>query len=132
MCADHNTAHRCCSFSPDHGIEIHTLPAWYRRQVARGLDEPAQPIDWLGIPEQLLLSVTAGAVLRDDLGELTALRQRLRYLPPDVWLLKLSAQWARIGEEQAFVGRAGDNGDDIGSRISRHGSCATSCACAFS
>jgi hypothetical protein len=101
----------------DHGIEVDTLAAWYRRQLACGLDEPAKPIDWLGIPEQLLLTVTAGDVFRDDLGELAALRQRLSYLPRDVWLLKLAAQWARVGQEQAFVGRTGDNGDEIGSRV---------------
>ncbi|MEI9425464.1 DUF4037 domain-containing protein [Mesorhizobium sp. Cs1299R1N1] len=61
--------------------------------------------------------MTAGAVFRDDVGELTALRDRLAYFPRDVWLYKLAAQWGRIAEERAYVGRAGDAGDEIGSRV---------------
>jgi hypothetical protein len=104
-------------FGSFHGVELFTLSAWYRRQFAAELSFPSATIEWLAIPEQLLLTVTAGAVFRDDGGELTIIRDRLSYFPRDVWLLKIAAQWARIGEEQAFVGRTGDNGDDIGSRI---------------
>jgi hypothetical protein len=72
---------------------------------------------WLGLPEQALLEVTEGSVYRDDDGGLGALRQRLGYFPQDVWLYKIGCQWVRVGQEQAFVGRCGDVGDDIGSRI---------------
>ena len=100
-----------------HGVELFTLSAWYRRQLAADIPFPATAADWLAIPEQVLLTVTAGAVFRDDSGELGALRERLNYLPRDVWLAKLAAQWNRIGEEQAFVGRTGDNGDALGSQV---------------
>jgi hypothetical protein len=56
-------------------------------------------------------------VYRDGDGELGALRQRLAYFPQDVWLYKIACQWVRVGREQAFVGRCGDVGDDVGSRI---------------
>jgi hypothetical protein len=72
---------------------------------------------WLGLPEQALLEVAEGSVYRDDDGELGALRHRLAYFPQDVWLYKIACQWVRVGQEQAFVGRCGDVGDDIGSRI---------------
>ncbi|WP_287203038.1 DUF4037 domain-containing protein, partial [Mesorhizobium sp.] len=38
-------------------------------------------------------------------------------LPPDVWLYKLAAQWGRIAEERAYIGRTGNAGDEIGSRV---------------
>ncbi|MBY5637570.1 DUF4037 domain-containing protein [Rhizobium leguminosarum] len=63
------------------------------------------------------MTVTAGAVFRDDAGELNALRARLAYFPRDIWLYKLAAQWSRIAEERAYVGRAGDVGDELGSRV---------------
>lgn len=73
--------------------------------------------DWLTFPEQKLLEVTAGAVYHDGLGQLEPLRQRLSYYPHDVWIYRLAAQWQRISQEEAFVGRCGDVGDELGSRI---------------
>jgi hypothetical protein len=75
------------------------------------------PVEWLAIPEQRLRTVTSGAVFRDDLGELARARAALAYYPHDVWLYLLAAQWRRIEQEEAFVGRCGDVGDDLGSRV---------------
>lgn len=101
----------------DHGVELYTLAAWTRVHLALGDVEAMTIADWLSIPEQSLLAATAGAVFRDDRGGLKALRSRLARYPDDVWRYKLASQWRRIGEEQAFVGRAGDVGDELGSRI---------------
>lgn len=101
----------------DHGVEVRTLNAWIAAQLGIGSEAPIASMDWFAIPEQRLLTVTAGAAYRDDDGQLSALRQRLEWFPQDVWLAKLAAQWARIGEQQAFVGRAGEAGDDLGSRL---------------
>jgi hypothetical protein len=98
--------------------EAHVLADWARGWL--GLDAVGRDPtwrEWLGIPEQALIEVTAGAVFRDDLGELAALRSRLAWSPRDVWLHKLACQWTRIGQEQPFVGRTGGLGDDLGSRI---------------
>lgn len=105
--------------SPAHGIEVHDLWSWAERQLGVAIRPgvPLSAIDWLSIPEQSLLSLTAGAVFRDDRGELAKLRDRLSWFPRDVWLYKLGCQWARVSEEIAFVGRCGDVGDEIGSRI---------------
>ncbi|MDQ3575649.1 MAG: DUF4037 domain-containing protein, partial [Actinomycetota bacterium] len=35
----------------------------------------------------------------------------------DVWRWLLAAQWARIGQEEAFVGRTAEAGDELGSRV---------------
>ncbi len=98
-------------------VETHSLGPWVRRWLGVGADAELDWRAWLGLPEQALLEVTEGSVYRDDDGELGALRQRLAYFPQDVWLYKIACQWARVGQEQAFVGRCGDVGDDIGSRI---------------
>lgn len=34
-----------------------------------------------------------------------------------MWLYKIACQWRRIAEEQAFVGRAGQVGDGLGSQV---------------
>ena len=73
--------------------------------------------DWLTFPEQKLLEVTSGAVYHDGLGSLGLLRERLDYYPHDVWRYRLASQWQRISQEEAFVGRCADVGDDLGSRL---------------
>ncbi|HWV22084.1 MAG TPA: DUF4037 domain-containing protein [Devosia sp.] len=101
----------------EHGLEFHTIEGRLQAHTGlRSLDN-LTTLDWLGLPEQSLLAFTAGAVFRDDGGRLEALRSRLAYFPRDIWLYKIACQWGRIGEERAFVGRAGQAGDDLGSRI---------------
>ena len=82
--------------------------------------DPAGPIraaDWVIVPENRLLSLTAGRVFHDGLGQLEPLRASLAYYPRDVWLYLLAAQWRRIGQEEAFMGRCGQVGDELGSRL---------------
>jgi hypothetical protein len=100
-----------------HGLEVWTVETRLRHELSLEPGEPRDNLAWLGLAEQRLLGLTAGAVFHDDDGRLTALRARLASFPPDVRLYKLACQWRRIAEEQAFVGRAGSNGDDLGSRI---------------
>jgi hypothetical protein len=100
-----------------HGLEVRTLEGLTRDVLGTGVDEPLSNRAWLGLADQWLLEITAGAVFHDDDGRLTALRQRLAWPPRDVWLYKLASQWRRIAEEQAFVGRAGLAGDELGSRV---------------
>ena len=96
-------------------------PTTVRRFVAGllGVDpfHAISAVDWLTFPEQHLLELTAGAVYHDGLGELERMRREFAYYPRDVWLYRLAAQWKRISQEEAFVGRCGDVGDDLGSRI---------------
>ena len=100
-----------------HGLEVWTLETQLQGRLAIGPDEPRDNLGWLGLSEQRLLTVTAGAVFHDDDGRLTAARERLARFPRDVRLYKLACQWRRIAEEQAFVGRTAFVGDDLGSRV---------------
>lgn len=73
--------------------------------------------DWLSLTGQSVLEVTAGPVFEDTSGEITALRDLLTWYPHDVWLHVLAADWTRIAQELPFVGRTGQRGDDLGSRL---------------
>jgi hypothetical protein len=74
-------------------------------------------VHWLAMSEQNLRMVTSGRVFRDDVGDLSRARVALSYYPHEVWLYLLAAQWARIGQEEAFVGRTAEAGDELGSRL---------------
>jgi len=100
-----------------HLIEITSVTAFAQDRLGLAADGAAEPLDWLLCPEQSLLEVTAGVVFHDDLGELTRLRQILAYYPPDLWRYLMAAQWQRIAQQEAFVGRCGEAGDDLGSRL---------------
>jgi hypothetical protein len=81
------------------------------------LTGPVRAADWVSVPQQILLSLTAGRVFHDGLGQLGTLREKLRYYPDDIWLYLLSAQWMRISQEEPFMGRCGQVEDDLGSRL---------------
>jgi Domain of unknown function (DUF4037) len=101
----------------NHMINIYTVRSLFEARL--GFD-PAQDIsvaDWLTFPQQRLLELTSGEVYHDGLRELEKVRRKLSYYPKDVWLYKVAAQWTRISQEEAFVGRAGDVGDELGSQI---------------
>src|SRR5262249_4361738 len=100
-----------------HRVEVHDLGAWLVDHL--GLDPRAgmRARDWLAIPSQLLLEVTAGAVFHDGLGELEPVRAALAWYPDDVWRYLLACQWRRIGQDEAFPGRCAEAGDDLGSRV---------------
>ncbi|HEX9074501.1 MAG TPA: DUF4037 domain-containing protein, partial [Anaerolineae bacterium] len=100
-----------------HMIHIESLPSFFKGYLGWTLSEPLHPVDWLTFTEQKLLTVTRGRVFHDGLGQLEPLREQLRYYPHDIWLYLLAAQWQRINQEQAFMGRCGQVGDDLGSRL---------------
>ena len=101
----------------NHRVEIYTIPGFFENYMGYDPGEDPAPLAWLTWPQQLLLGVTAGAVYWDALGELTIIRQKLSYYPRDVWLYLLAAQWHRIGQEEHFVGRTGEVGDELGSSL---------------
>ena len=44
-------------------------------------------------------------------------RKALARYPDDVWLWLLACQWRRLDQEEAFVGRTAEVGDELGSRV---------------
>ncbi len=100
-----------------HLIEIYTVSAFLQYYLAIEPDADLDVADWLVLGEQKLLEVTAGQVYHDGLGQLLPLRQKFAYYPHDVWLYRLAGQWKRIAQEEAFMGRCGDVGDELGSHL---------------
>ncbi len=70
--------------------------------------------DWLSFSEHRLLALTAGEMFQDDLGVEKRL-EPLHYFPHSVWLYQIASNWSLIAEEQAFVGRCAQVGDEMGS-----------------
>lgn len=49
--------------------------------------------------------------------ELAAVRDALKWYPDDLWIWMLACQWSRIAQEEAFVQRTAEVGDELGSRV---------------
>ncbi|WP_020577004.1 DUF4037 domain-containing protein [Actinopolymorpha alba] len=100
-----------------HRVDVLPLGDWLVGQLGVDPRPDLDPLDWLAIPQQQLLGVVKGAVYADPAGELAAVRKALDWYPHDVWLWLLGAQWQRISQEEAFVGRTSEVGDELGSRL---------------
>lgn len=100
-----------------HRVTVTDLGSWCDGQLGFDPRRGVSVLDWLSTPGQRLAEVTGGAVFHDGIGELGAVRAALRWYPDDVWRYLLACQWARIGEEESFVGRTAEAGDESGSRL---------------
>jgi Domain of unknown function (DUF4037) len=100
-----------------HRVMITDLASWSEALLGLDSSPDVSTSDWLATPGQRLAEVTGGAVFHDGTGELTRLRERLAWYPDDVWRYLLACQWMRIGEEEPFVGRTAEAGDELGSRV---------------
>lgn len=99
------------------GLEIVTVAEFFRTALGFDPTGETKAVDWLSVPGHCILAVTAGRVFHDGLGAIEPLRAKLAWYPRDVWLYLLAAQWRRIAQEEAFMGRCGQAGDDLGSRL---------------
>lgn len=100
-----------------HNINIETVPEYFKRYLGANPAGELTPADWLTFQQHRLRGVTSGRVFHDGFGELEHARGRLAFYPRDVWYYMLAAQWSKIFEEQAFIGRCGQVGDDLGSAV---------------
>jgi len=101
----------------DHRVTVTTLSGWLIEHLGVDATLGMGLIDWLVTPEQRLLGVTSGAVYADQTGELTRVRSRLAWYPDDVWRWLLACQWRRLAQEEAFVQRTAEVGDEVGSAV---------------
>jgi len=72
---------------------------------------------WLTTPTQVLRELTGGEVFHDGTGLVEPYRAALAWYPDDLWRHILAAQWMRLSQEEPFVGRCGEVGDDLGSAV---------------
>jgi hypothetical protein len=100
----------------NHRVEILTVRGFVLDYLGHDLAAPLTAADWLTFPQQKLRTLTTGAVFHDDLN-LEAMRANFAWYPHDVWLYLLASAWARIGQEEHLMGRAGLAGDELGSAL---------------
>ena len=93
-----------------HHVDVAPLGEWLEGRL--GFD-PRVEIP----PQQILLELTSGGLFHDPGGELASVRAALAWYPDDVWLWLLACQWRRLDQEEAFVGRTAEVGDELGSRV---------------
>jgi hypothetical protein len=101
----------------NHRIAITSIAGWFGHELGFNPLAGITTLDWLAAPTQRLAENTGGAVFSDGLGELAEARRRLQWYPDDLWRYALACQWQRVSQEEAFVGRAGEVGDNLGSAV---------------
>ena len=95
-------------------IDIHTIHEYLLDYLGTNNLTNLSALDWLAFSENKLLSLTSGKLFVDDL-QLRKLLDKLHFYPPEVQLFLIASNWSLIAEEQAFVKRCADVGDEIGS-----------------
>jgi hypothetical protein len=100
----------------NHKVEIMTPRLFILDYLDFDITREIEPADWLTFPEQKLRTLASGEVFHDRIG-LEDVRRRFAYYPEDVWLYQLASAWARVGQEEHLMGRAGMVGDEIGSAL---------------
>jgi hypothetical protein len=98
-----------------HNVEVATV---YDFACSRlGVRPPLDTVDWLVPSGQGVLEVMGGPVFVDGTTELAPLREALLWYPPDVDRFTLASVWSQIGERLQMVGRTGQRGNDLQSRL---------------
>lgn len=95
-------------------IFIHTISEYLTDYLGMNNFTNLTELDWLAFSEHKLLTLTAGKIFVDDL-KLKKLLGKFRFYPKDVQIFLIASNWSMIAEEQAFVKRCADVGDEIGS-----------------
>jgi hypothetical protein len=98
-------------------VVVTTLDDWLPAHLGFDPRQGVSTTHWLATPQQVLLELTSGAVFHDGLGELEHAREALAWYPDEVWHWLLACQWRRIDQEEPFVGRTAEVGDELGSRV---------------
>lgn len=100
-----------------HLIRITSASEFLKGSIGRDNLDGLQLTDWLQFTQQGLIEITEGKVFYDGLGTLEKIRGDLNFYPDDVLRLKLAALWQYISNEEAFIGRNIDIGEELGARL---------------
>lgn len=73
---------------------------------------------WFRVPEFGLIEATNGAVFADPYGRFSAIREKLRYFPEDVWRKKLAGQLLLMGQAGQYnYGRCVARGETAAAQL---------------
>ncbi|MGZ0153082.1 DUF4037 domain-containing protein [Kribbella sp. WER1] len=100
----------------EHRVTVATLGDWLTGHLGFDASQGIGLEDWLVTPQQMFLGVVKGRVYADD-GRLAPVRAALGWYPDEVWRWQLACQWTRISQEETFVQRTHEVGDELGSRV---------------
>lgn len=100
-----------------HWVHVTDPRAFFTEQLGTAPDGGLPVSSWLTVPTQVLRELTGGTVFHDGVGLLKPYREHLAWFPDDVWRYVLACQWMRLSQEEPFVGRCGEVGDDLGSAV---------------
>ena len=100
-----------------HRVEVATVGRFAASRLGVNPVHGLSVLDWLTMTGQGMLEVTAGPVFADQTSELGPVRALLRWYPPDIDRYVLAAGWQRISQDMPLLGRTGQLGDELGSRL---------------
>ncbi|HET6739416.1 MAG TPA: DUF4037 domain-containing protein [Kribbella sp.] len=100
----------------EHRVTVTTLSAWLRGHLGFDASQGISRADWLVTPQQQFLGILQGRVYADD-GRLAPVRTALAWYPDEIWRWILGCQWSRIAQEEPFMQRTHEVGDELGSRV---------------
>ncbi len=97
-------------------IFVETFDDFLAEQLGTSAPESMSAADWLTISEHRLLSLVAGTFFVDGI-DLRKRLESIRYYPEVVRRYRIASNWDILASEQAFMRRASDVGDELGSRV---------------
>ena len=100
-----------------HRARTHSTDSFFAEYIGFNPANGVSEIDWLRTPEQKLRTIQSGRIFHDGLSTLQQIKSKLKWYPDDIWYYILACQWRRIDQEEPFVARCGDVGDELGSRV---------------
>lgn len=103
--------------APRHWVDVYDARGHFTGKLAADPTGGLSVSEWLMVPAQVLRELTGGQVFHDGTGLLKQYRATLAWYPDEVWRYVLACQWMRLSQEEAFVGRSGEVGDELGSAV---------------
>ena len=95
-------------------VFIHTMSEYLNAYLGVSNFDNLSELDWLAFSEHRLLALTSGKLFLDELN-VHDLLGKFNFYPESVKLFLIASNWSLIAEEQAFVRRCYDVGDELGS-----------------
>ncbi len=100
-----------------HRARTFAVDSYFKYHLGFNPLEGVSEIDWLRTPEQQFRTIQSGQIFHDGLAVLEEIKGLLKWYPDDIWYYILACQWRRIDQEEPFMARCGDVGDELGSRV---------------
>jgi hypothetical protein len=100
-----------------HHVDVASLSTFLNSRLEFDPRVPITTEDWLSLTGQVVLEICAGSMFVDPDNRLGVVRKTLDWYPDDIWRYVVACDWIRLEEELPLMSRAGDRGDDLGSRV---------------